>query len=74
MELETNKHDRFPISGSENLDLVYLFWKGGKWKQDKSHPVFEDLPEEGLPVKKIFVDKTTGRLEIRFDPGEEEEE
>ncbi len=72
--METNQHDRFPISGSENLDLVYLFWKNGRWDStDQSHPIFEDLPEEGLPVKKIFVDKATGRLIIKYETGEEEE-
>jgi len=73
MEMETNQYDGFPISGLSNnySDLVYLFWKSGRWNSD-GHPVFDDIPEEGLPVKKIFVDKATGRLIIHYETGEEE--
>jgi len=76
MEMETNKHNRFPISGfarfNTNIDLVYLFWKNGRWKPPKT-PEFDNIPEEGLPVKKIFVDKATGRLIIKYETGVEEE-
>ena len=64
--METAITGRFPFR---------LSWGSSRWKPgDHPNSVFDDIPEDGLPIKTIYVDQATGKLVIKYDDGEEEEE
>jgi len=54
--------------------MFYLSWGGGRWKSNEyPDSIFEDIPEGGLPIKKIYVDEE-GKLAVQYEDGEDEEE
>jgi hypothetical protein len=54
-----------------NIDIEpVLFWRNGPWKQP---PIFE-TPEDGVPIKTIYVDKETGKLVIIYDDEKDDKE
>lgn len=73
--METAITGRFPFSGFQQYDndRIYLFWGSKRWKSD-DYPdsIFDDIPEDGLPIRKIYVDETTGKLVIQYEDEEEE--